>query len=359
MSLHLLSHAEQIAAHLRGELARGRWRNVLPGIQKLSIELGVNHNTLEAALRLLEEEEVVVSQGHGRPRQVCAVALAGEKRSLRVKILRYEAEDRFLPDHVELLSRLQEAGHAADFAPKSLQDLGMEVGRVARFVAKYPADAWVVCSGSVEILSWFSKYPVPSIAMYGRFAATKIPIAGVTPKKTPAMVEAVRKVVALGHRRIVMLAREERRKPIPALFEQNFLDELASLGVPTGSYNLPDWDENPAGLHACLDALFRHTPPTVLIIGDTSFTLSVQQYLAKRGIVVPDHLSLICSDPDPAFVWCHPAIAHIRWDYRPLVKRVLRWIDHVAGGREDRQQTMFLAEFVEGGTVGAARTAVR
>lgn len=338
--------------HLRIELSRGRWRNVLPGIQKLARELGVNHNTLEAALRLLEEEGLVVSQGHGKPRKVHATMLAAGKRSLRVKILPYEREDRLLPDHVELLARLQEAGHAADFTPKSLQDLGMRVERVARFVEKHPADAWVVCSGSEEILTWFSSCPVPAIAMYGRFAGARIPIAGVSPRKSPALITAVRKLVAMGHRRIVMISREERRKPKPALYEQNFLNELDASGVPTGAYNLPEWEESPEGLHACLDKLFRHTPPTALILGDASFILSVQQYMAKHGIVVPEQLSLICSDPDPTFTWCHPVISHIRWDYRPLVQRILRWTDDLARGHHNRQHTLLLADFIEGGTMG-------
>ena len=354
MSLHLLTHAEQVAAHLRSEVSRGRWRNVLPGIQRLGIELGVNHNTMEAALRLLEQEGVVASQGHGRPRRVCAAALSGDRRSLRVKILLYEASDRFLPDMVELLARLQEAGHAADIAPKSLQDLGMRVERVARFMEKHPADAWVVCSGSQEILKWFSTCTVPAIAMYGRF--TGLPIAAASPRKIPAMLTATRRLVELGHRRIVMIAREERRKPEPALFERAFLDELAVLGVPTGTYNLPEWEETSHGLHACLDALFRHTPPTALILGETTFFMAVQQYLSRRGILVPDQLSVICADPDPAFAWCHPAIAHIRWDFRPLVQRILRWADHVAHGREDREKTLFLAKFVEGGTIAPVVT---
>ncbi len=350
MSLILLTHAEQLAAHLRSEMSRGRWCHVLPGIQRLSIELGVNHNTVEAALRLLEEEGMVTSQGHGLPRRVCASALTGEKRSLRVKILLYEAVDRFLPDRVELLARLQEAGHAADFAPKSLQDLGMRVERVARFVEKHPADAWVVCSASQEILRWFSTGPVPAIAMYGRF--TGLPIAAASPRKIPAMVTSVRKLEALGHRRIVMLSREERRKPEPALFERAYLDELAELGVPTGPYNLPDWKETPDGLRACLETLFRHTPPTALILGETTFFMALQQYLSRRGILVPDHLSVICLDPDPAFAWCNPAIAHIDWDFRPLVQRILSWADHIAHGREDRKQTLLLAKLIEGGTIG-------
>jgi len=352
MAVSLLSHAEQVAAHLQVELSRGRWRNVLPGIKQLGIELGVNHNTVEAALRLLEEKGWVATQGHGRPRRVSAASFSGDKRSLRVKILMYDKDDRFAADHVELLARLQEAGHAADFAPKSLQELGMKVERVARFVTKHPADAWVVCSASHEILKWFSVYPVPAIAMYGRFTRGALPIAGVSPRKSPALATALRKLVAQGHRRIVMLAREERRKPEPALYEQNFLDELNVLGVPTGSYNLPDWEETPAGLHAALDRLFRHTPPTALILGDNLFTVNVLQYLSRHGIVIPDHLSLICSDPDPSFAWSHPTMAHLCWDYRPLVKRILRWADHVAFGRDDREQSLFLAEFLEGGTIG-------
>jgi len=356
MAISLLSHAEQVAAHLRNELSLGRWRHVMPGIQKLGIELGVNHNTVEAALRLLEEEGLVETQGHGRPRQVCAAAFSGSNRSLRVKILMYDMADRFSPDHIELLTRLQEAGHAADFASKTLQDLGMKVERVARFVDKHPADTWVVCSGSHEILKWFSACPVPAIAMYGRFSGTDLPIAGVAPRKSPSLVTAVRRLVELGHRRIVMLSREERRKPKPALYEQNFLDALETLGVPTGAYNLPDWEESPAGLHAGLDALFRHTPPTALIMTDTSFNFSVLQYLSRNGIVVPEHLSLIYSDPDPAFAWCQPTIAYFRWEYRPLVQRILRWASHVARGREDREQSLFMAEFVEGGTIGPARS---
>ena len=66
MSLQLFSHAEQVASHLRAELLRGRWIAALPGTQRLGKELGVNHNTVEAALRLLEEEGGFTRTGPGR-----------------------------------------------------------------------------------------------------------------------------------------------------------------------------------------------------------------------------------------------------------------------------------------------------
>lgn len=82
MSLKLYSHAEQVATHLRAELLRGRWRNNMPGSQKLGKELGLNHNTVEAALCLLEEEGLIIAQGHGRPRGVTPSRMRNKTRSL-------------------------------------------------------------------------------------------------------------------------------------------------------------------------------------------------------------------------------------------------------------------------------------
>ncbi len=343
---------EQVAAHLREEVLRGTWTGVMPGEDRLMARLGVGRNTIKAALRQLEEEGLLVGRGAGYQRRI-ELPKQNKRRALRIRILLYEAGDRWLPDNVELLARLQEAGYAASFALKALHDLGMNADRVAAYVAKHPADAWVVSAGSSEVLEWFAAQPVPAIAMYGRFSG--LPIAAASPRKLPALLTGVRKLVGLGHSRIVMLAREERRKPNPGLSEQTFLDELELLGLPTGSFNLPDWENTSDALQACLNSLFLHTPPTALIIGDGLLFVPVQQFLARHGIRVPGQVSLFCLDHDPAYMWCDPVISHIRWDYRPVVRRVLRWVDHVALGQEDRGQALFEAEFVEGGTIGPAK----
>ena len=118
---------------------------------------------------------------------------------------------------------------------------------------------------------------------------------------------------------------------------------------------MPDWEDTQAGLRACLVSLFQYTPPSALIIGDAPLLLPVHQFLASRGIRVPDQVSLFCFDPDPAFPWCDPGFSHVYWDYRPVVRRVLRWVDNVAHGKEDRRQTFTLGKYIEGGTIGPAQ----
>ena len=81
--------------------------------------------------------------------------------------------------------------------------------------------------------------------------------------------------------------------------------------------------------------------------------IATMQYLAVRGIRVPQDVSLVCLDPSPVFSWCTPSIAHIRWDSKPLALRILRWLANVARGRADVRQSFFPADYVSGGTVGS------
>ena len=348
--LKILSAPEQIANFLRTQIANGRWSGNLPGRLELAKELGVGISSMEEALRQLERDGFLLRRGAGRTR---LIASSGKSRSLRMKMLLYESVDRGLPDEIDLQAKLRHAGHIADFAPKSMHDLGMRVEKVARFVEKNPADAWVVSSGSREILEWFAQQSIPAMAIYGRFSGLRL--AAASAQKTDALAAALRRMVELGHRRIVMLVREERRKPAPALFERFFLSQLDALGLETGPFNLPHWDDSPSGLRACLDSLFRHTPPTALIICEPQILQATQQFLARRSILIPEHVSLLCTYPDLTFDWCDPAISHIRWDQSAVAKRVLNWAHQVARGKNDCRQIYTPAEWIAGGTIGSAK----
>jgi len=349
-SIRLLSGAEQVAAHLRGEVLRERWSGTVPGIHQLAAELGVNHKTVKAALHLLEREGVLAGQGAGRRRRIEARAGGHSPRPLRVAILAGEDSDKRQNYMIQLQHALTEAGNSAFFAPGALMELGMNVRRVSKLVDRTEADAWVVASGSREVIEWFSRQETPSFALFGRRRG--LPIAAVGPDKLPAYAAAVRRLASLGHQRIVLLVRPERRRPVPGTIELGFLAELERHGISTGSYNLPDWEDNPESFHRCLDALFQVTPPSAMILAEPPLLVAALQFCGSRGIRVPDDVSLLCGDPDPDFAWCRPSVAHIRWDSRPWVRRVVGWAANVSRGKDDWRQTLTKAEFVEGGTIG-------
>lgn len=347
----LLTAVEQVTGYLREGLARGQWRGAMPGVHALSAELRVNRKTVEAALQRLENQRLLEPQGAGKRRRIVETKHFAPP-SLRVAILLWEADDVRVHYIVELRHLLLEAGHTVIFPERSLLDLKMDVRRVARLVEKTRAEAWVIASGSREVLAWFAAQQLPAFALFGR--RDGLPIAAVGPDKKPAYVAAMKRLVELGHRRIVLIERQAGRADGPGRVERAGLEVLAAHGIATGPYNLPAWEDSSDGFYRLLEELFRHTPPSALVLDEPYLFAAAQQYLARRGILAPEHVSLVCTDPDPTFAWCRPTVAHIAWDPRPVVRRIARWADNVARGQDDRRQSFTNAEFVEGDTVGPA-----
>ena len=342
------SVTEQVAQVLRDGLQQGRWRATMPGRIQLAAELGVNHKTVKLALATLEREGLLEARGPGRKRSILrdAPALPAARR---VMVLVYEKSD--LHEYLaKIIQRLQAAGHWAGFATKTLSDLGMDVNRVARFVVKTEVDAWVVVAGHRDILEWFASQPLPAFALFGR--ASRISIASAAPEKTNALLELVDRLVGLGHSRIVMLAREDRRKPTPGTVELKYLARLEAHGIPTGPYNLPDWGNDPDALGQSLDSLFRHTPPSALIVDDTAIFPALVQQLARLGISAPQDVSLACTDSSAAFEWYRPAVTHIAWNHDAVINRVVGWANQMSRGKIDRRHTQIRAMLVAGGTIG-------
>lgn len=343
---------EQVTEHLRRDLARGRWVGLMPGKHELAAELAVNNKTVETALRQLETEGLLASQGAGRRRAI-QIGAQTQPKMLRIALLLGENTDLGLDYMIELRHRLESAGHAVQIAPRTITDLRDDLGRLATMVRATEADAWLVVGGSRKMLEWFAGRPEPTFALFGRRGG--LPLAAAGPDKPSSHAAATRELILLGHRRIVLMVRPRRRLPEPGAPERAFLRELAAHGLPVGDYNLPAWEETPEDFHKCLEELFRVTPPTALIIDETAFFFAAQQFLSRRGLRVPDDVSMVATDPDPAFQWCRPSIAHITWESGPLVRRVARWAANVSRGREDRRQTLTPAAFVAGGMIGVAK----
>ena len=350
--IKILSAVEQVAAYLQEGMLKGQWIDSLPGVDALATELGASRKTVDAALQKLERDGWLLSQGPRRRRRIELQADINPP-ALRVAILADETATRRPRYIVEAMHELIAAGHIASFAPGNMSELGKDTNRIEKMVNRTAADAWVVMSGPRNVLEWFGEHGKPTMAVFGRYHG--LPMAGVGPDKVATYAEAVGALVGLGHRRIVLLARKMGRVPDPGEAEQAFLNELDANGIPPGPYHLPDWNETIDGFNDRLESLFRTTPPTALILDEAPLFAATQQFLAKRKILIPEDISLICTDSDATFAWCKPSIAHIKWESQPLISKITRWAARVGRGKKDIKQTLVPSKFFTGGTIGPAK----
>jgi LacI family transcriptional regulator len=306
-------------------------------------------------MKLLEADGHLQPQGHGRRRQVVNHSESGN-RALRVAVLLQlplmEQNAEMQRTLAMLQHEIEAAGNIWILADKTHVDLEDDSQRISRLVKTTRADAWIVISPSRRMLEWFSSQPVPTIAFGG--ASLEFSIAGAALDILPPVREAVRNLTKLGHRRIVLISPPQWRQPAPSRTLQAYLDELKAQGVTPGEYHAPAWEQSGDGLHALLDSLFRVTPPTALLVVEPPRVLATLHFLNQRRLRVPQDVSLVCLGQDPMFHWCHPPIAHLRYDLQLPARHIVKWVAGVARGKNNRKFELFPTEFDAGGSIGPA-----
>ena len=354
------SAIDQAEHFLREGVAAGRWRGRLPGERELAIELGIGRTTLRGALLRLEKDGVVAVGGKSSGRTITGAEPppTSRRKSLRIGILLHPGSVSSLgpakDELVAIMLALQGAGHVCLPVAQTVQVDKNRTGGLSRLVKSTVADAWIVQLGTVEVLAWFAERSLPVLTLGGRRTDA---FAHVGSDHVPALREAVRRLVATGHRRIVFIGSHVSRLPTPGVRVRTFLAELEAAGIRHGTFNVPDWDDTPEGLATLLESLFRVTPPTALLLGTTMIAEGVVSFLAGKRLRVPEEVSFVVLDEGHSLRWAlHgrlPACV-VEPGYALAAQHILRWLEGVALGYPGRDQLSLPTRLVSGDTMGPA-----
>ncbi|MFO1529133.1 MAG: substrate-binding domain-containing protein [Kiritimatiellia bacterium] len=254
----------------------------------------------------------------------------------------------------KIVHRLEESGHAAFFASKTQSELSHSLPRLRRLVEEQPADAWIVVDGARALLAWFAERKSPVLAIGGQ--VDNLSISTVSPCMMPAGRAAMQRLIDLGHRRVVLICTRNERAGAnrPEHTVGASLAALAACGVKISPFNLPEWDETPAGLQTLLHSLFRVTPPTALVVMRPTWATGVLSFLATRGLRVPQQVSVVGYGLEALNPWHVPALAYLCAEDLPVVRRTVRWVRQVARGVVSPRRYAYPGLFVDGPSLGPA-----
>lgn len=354
MSAKVSSITNQAAELIRKGLNEGRWKELMPGRLRLAKELGISPATATRAIQMMVQEGVLESRGKDR---CCAIPVGKKaKRSgeLHLILLPRTSDDQTRYGWLSASYELRSQGMKTEICDFTLEDLKYDLSAVKRRIKHLGADGWVIQAGNKEILQWFSEQPVPAFAFGGGMLG--IDIAGTGFDASEGIRELTRKLIQLGHSRIVLLARAPLIRNLETGPAGRFVEEMRAHDIATGPYNLQGLAENasPEELMNCLANLFRYTPPTALIVGHPTFYHGTKDFLLETGRKIPHDCSLACFNPIPGFERDHPAPTHLKADHMLLVDPLVRWARALELGTPHRMQTLVPVTLVEGRTIGPA-----
>jgi DNA-binding LacI/PurR family transcriptional regulator len=317
---------------LRQFLAEGEWQEHLPGERALALRIGVSRPTLHEALLILEKEGAV----RRRPKaawQILATpgqAARGPRKVIFLSPLRLEDYDAFaLHQYTVLSGHLAERGHETEAIrlPSAGRD-GSE-GTLGDLARQNRPDAWVLYRCSPATQAWFAKSGLPVVVMGS--APEALNIRSIDVDYRAAGRHAMATLLRLGHKpdRIIYLMPEE--KLLGHLEAQAGMAE--ALAGRESEPRVATVGGNPADICRKADSLWRGTPPTALIVLRPLQTLTLMTHLARKGVRIPEDVSLVALDDNPVLGRLVPVPSHYRKDIAHFAALLRRSIEQAMSGR--------------------------
>ncbi|MGC4012967.1 MAG: substrate-binding domain-containing protein [Luteolibacter sp.] len=324
-----ISISESTAEVIKTGLQTRRWPS-LPGERHLAAELGVSRATVRNALALLTRMGHLSSPSQGHKRSVRALPVEAPRSGLRVDFLLGRDFQMLDQDDQQILTGLvqamEKAGHwmAQDFPDLSIVQTAP--GGFERFIKDRIADVRIIYGGAWESLRWFEQRTEPVLALGGRCLGLELDSVGID--TSLAVGDAVRALTRLGHRRIAFIChRFIREAPFPGRILRAFMNGLEEAGVQASAYNVPAWDESVEGLQDVLEELFRITPPTAILVSSSLALAGLISFCNRRGLRIPEHLSLVVVESSMSVRWFRPKLAMIRIaPYSEIVSATMDWL---------------------------------
>lgn len=344
----------QTLAALRKGIEERAWTDRLPGERRLCELFQISRPTLRRALHLLSKEGLVAVEQGKRSRILHAARRARPAPSQLVGLITTEPIAHFpqasFHGIAEMRQHLLQNGFTSEVVVCQARDARAQIRQVQNFLRQNAVFCCVLVSVGRELQQWFAKEGIPALVLGSCHSSVRLPSLDVDYRAVCR--HAAGHLLAHGHRRIALVVPDSNAAGDLAS-EEGFCAAMKGAEDAGALPSVVRHNGTARGITSRLDALFNSAhPPTALLVAKPLHVFIVIIYLLKRGLAVPDTVSLIARDQDFPFEKVSPPITHYAFDDGMFAKRLTRLMLQLAGRGELAQEpNLIFPRLVKGGTV--------
>ena len=354
--------AVRVADVLMDGLRAGKWPDGLPGYRVIAEHFDVGWRTSRAALALLEQRGILDTPRRGAARCVRSEELADNPPSTHLLVI----SSSTMPadaDEQELLD-----GMSSDWTRSrgAFRTTRVDYRRFQRpdtvlkgLVRRHAAGALLMREPSREWVNSAMKLDLPVFFMGGAVPTERFTeVSGFAFSLREMVTRVAGRLRKLGHDRILMP--DEGRGEVHR--------EAILSGLLAGTGKLPPDDDaaerrcprfsqvSPATWQRYWAESFRRYRPTAVIVEKEFSYLSLQGYCFRKGIRIPEDLSVVCLSSSKQLEWCEPAPDRIAFPNQKGRNHFRRWMKR---GMSPVGMRILEADYVSAGTVLPTRSTKR
>ena len=350
-----VSLVTQTATTLRDAMASGAWGRLLPGELALCNELQVSRVTLRSALEFLKREGWFATN-RGRRRQIVrreriAAKTGAEKSVVLVSPLpRQNMPAGVILQLMALRECLESFGLELDVVTSAAAYSRHPERALAALHKEHHPACYILYLSTSAMQHWFAERHINCIVSGSCHPNVDLPSIDID--YSAVCRHAVGQLVAAGRNRLVLLMpRSDQAGNLDS--ERSFLEAAAMLAREKVRVVVACHEGTVDSLCRVIDRLIGGEPPcNGLLIAKPSHVITAICQLLRRGVRIPEDISVISRDADPALDNLVPTVGRYQTDPAKFARRVARVVnDAISHGPRYHHSHRMMPAFLAGATL--------